>query len=74
MIFLCLRRGFTCLQSLHEATKPYLNLNKTTESERRIMDASGVSLYLHCAVENSVKISDEATILNVEKNPNFVFR
>nr|XP_022333521.1 Bloom syndrome protein homolog isoform X2 [Crassostrea virginica] len=30
-------------KSLNEATKPSLNLNKTTESERQIMDASGMT-------------------------------
>ena len=74
MIFLCLRRCFTRFQSLNESTKPFLNLNKTTESERRIMDASGVSPYLQCAVENTMINRGEATVLNVEKKFNFVFR
>lgn len=72
--FSMFKRCFTRFQSLNEATKPSLNLNKTTESERRIMDASGVSSYLHCALENTMINRGEATVLNVEKNLNFVFR
>lgn len=43
-------------QSVQETARTSLSLNKTTEAERQIMDASGVNFNLHCVMYISLYV------------------